>query len=75
MTDRLSIRAYARHRGVRYGGTQGHEAGRITPNADGTINAAQADAQWSKNTDATQQRGKRKPVSNEGDSGNTANAG
>ncbi len=66
MTDRLSIRAYARHRGVSDTAVRkAIEAGRITPNADGTINAAQADAQWSKNTDAAQQRGKHKPVSNE----------
>ena len=66
MTDRLSIRAYARHRGVSDTAVRkAIEAGRITPNADGTINAAQADAQWSKNTDAAQQRGKHKPFSNE----------
>ena len=49
----LSIRAYARHRGVT--DTAVHKAirgGRITPEADGTIDADQADAQWERNTSA-----------------------
>jgi hypothetical protein len=53
----LSIRAYARHRGV--SDTAVHKAikaGRITPEADGTIDPANADRQWDRNTDATQQR-------------------
>lgn len=47
----LSIRAYARHRGVT--DTAVHKAiraGRITPEADGTIDAASADAQWTRNS-------------------------
>jgi len=49
----LSIRAYARHRGV--SDTAVHKAirsGRITPEADGTIDPARADAQWAQNTEA-----------------------
>lgn len=47
----LSIRAYARHRGVT--DTAVHKAiraGRITPEADGTIDAATADAEWTRNS-------------------------
>ena len=53
----LSIRAYARHRGV--SDTAVHKAikaGRITPETDGSIDPANADRQWDRNTDATQQR-------------------
>lgn len=49
----LSIRAYARHRGV--SDTAVHKAiraGRITPEADGTIDPVRADAQWAQNTEA-----------------------
>jgi hypothetical protein len=49
----LSIRAYARHRGVT--DTAVHKAirsGRINALADGTIDADQADAQWARNTSA-----------------------
>jgi len=49
----LSIRAYARHRGVT--DTAVHKAirsGRINALADGTINPDQADAQWARNTSA-----------------------
>ncbi len=48
----LSIRAYARHRGVT--DTAVHKAiraGRITPEADGTIDTERADREWAKNTD------------------------
>ena len=48
----ISIRAYARHRGVT--DTAVHKAiraGRITPESDGTIDADRADAQWASNTD------------------------
>jgi hypothetical protein len=47
----LSIRAYARHRGVT--DTAVHKAiraGRITPEADGTIDSAKADAEWTRNS-------------------------
>jgi hypothetical protein len=49
----LSIRAYARHRGV--SDTAVHKAirtGRITPEPDGTIDPVRADAQWAANTEA-----------------------
>lgn len=49
----LSIRAYARHRGVT--DTAVHKAirsGRITPESDGTIDPARADADWARNTTA-----------------------
>jgi hypothetical protein len=49
----LSIRAYARHRGVT--DTAVHKAirsGRINALADGTIDPDQADAQWVRNTSA-----------------------
>ena len=48
----LSIRAYARHRGV--SDTAVHKAirsGRITPEADGTIDPDRADREWAKNTE------------------------
>jgi hypothetical protein len=48
----LSIRAYARHRGV--SDTAVHKAiraGRITPEADGTIDPERADRDWAKNSD------------------------
>ena len=47
----ISIRAYARHRGVT--DTAVHKAiraGRIAPEADGTIDAAKADAEWTRNS-------------------------
>ena len=47
----ISIRAYARHRGVT--DTAVHKAiraGRIAPEADGTIDAAKADAEWARNS-------------------------
>ncbi len=49
----ISIRAYARHRGVT--DTSVHKAirsGRINALSDGTIDADQADAQWERNTSA-----------------------
>ena len=47
----LSIRAYARHRGVSDTAIRkAIKAGRITPEADGTIDPQRADAQWSQNT-------------------------
>lgn len=57
----ISIRAYARHRGVT--DTAVHKAiraGRVTPEADGTIDIDRADREWARNTDTpkkgTQQR-------------------
>lgn len=49
----ISIRAYARHRGVT--DTAVHKAirtGRIAPEADGTVDADRADADWARNTDS-----------------------
>ena len=49
----LSIRAYARHRGVSDASVRkAIAAGRITPEADGTLDAVRTDAQWSRNTEA-----------------------
>jgi hypothetical protein len=48
----ISIRAYARHRGVT--DTAVHKAiraGRVTPEADGTIDIDRADREWARNTD------------------------
>ena len=58
----LSIRAYARHRGVT--DTAVHKAiraGRITPESDGTIDPTRADAEWARNTTA-QAPGTRSPA-------------
>ena len=48
----ISIRAYARHRGV--SDTAVHKAiraGRITPEVDGRIDPVKADREWAKNSD------------------------
>jgi hypothetical protein len=58
----LSIRAYARHRGVT--DTAVHKAirsGRIEALPDGTIDSDQADAQWARNTSAPK-TGTRQPT-------------
>lgn len=58
----ISIRAYARHRGVT--DTAVHKAiraGRITPEADGTIDPDKADREWARNSDAPK-TGTRKPA-------------
>ena len=50
----LSIRAYARHRGVT--DTAVHKAiqsGRITPEPDGTIDPNRADQDWARNTESS----------------------
>lgn len=47
----VSIRAYARHRGVSHVAVmKAINTGRITPLPDGSIDPAEADAQWAKNT-------------------------
>ena len=47
----LSIRAYARHRGVSHVAVKkAIDTGRITPLPDGTIDPEIADAQWAQNT-------------------------
>ena len=61
----LSIRAYARHRGVSDASVRkAIKTGRITPEPDGTVDPAKADAQWKRNTDQAQQRQQR-PVPHE----------
>lgn len=53
----ISIRAYARQRGVSDAAVRkAIKAGRVTPLADGTIDPARADKQWSHNTDQAKQR-------------------
>ncbi len=48
----LSIRAYAKTRGVSDTAVRkAIAAGRITPEADGTIDPARADSQWDRNTE------------------------
>jgi hypothetical protein len=50
----LSIRAYARHRGVSHVAVKkAIDTGRITPLPDGTIDPVAADAQWAANTTLT----------------------
>nr|DAI87918.1 MAG TPA: Protein of unknown function (DUF1441) [Caudoviricetes sp.] len=50
----LSIRAYARHRGVSHVAVKkAIDTGRITPLPDGTIDPVTADAQWAANTTPT----------------------
>ena len=57
MTERLSIRAYSRHRGVSDTAVRkAIQSGRISLDSDGRIDPQRADAQWSVNTDAAQQR-------------------
>lgn len=47
----MSIRAYAKHRGVSHTAVQkAVRAGRITPEADGSIEPTTADADWNANT-------------------------
>jgi hypothetical protein len=59
----LSIRAYAKQRGVSDAAVRkAISTGRISKEADGTINPSMADAEWEKNTDAAQQRGHAKPT-------------
>lgn len=75
----LSIRAYARHRGVT--DTAVHKAiraGRITPEADGTVDPAKADAEWARNSaparSGTQARAPRVAVPESADTGRDAGA-
>ncbi len=59
----LSIRAYAKQRGVSDAAVRkAIKAGRIALGADKTIDPTLADAQWQRNTDASQQRGSVPPV-------------
>lgn len=53
----VSLRAYARHRGVSdMAVRKAIKAGRISVEADGTVDIAKADAEWARNTDVAQQR-------------------
>ena len=55
----LSIRAYARHRGVSHVAVlRAIKTGRVTPEPDGTIDPAKADASWERSTDP----GRNKPT-------------
>lgn len=59
----LSLRGYAKHRGVSHAAVQkAIGSGRITVNADGLIDSAQADAEWNANTRPGQRRSKQAPV-------------
>lgn len=59
----ISIRAYARARGVSDAAVRkAIKAGRITPEPDGTIEPSRADTEWQCNTDSAQQRGRQRPV-------------
>ncbi|PRG81300.1 elements of external origin [Burkholderia multivorans] len=58
----LSIRAYARHRGVSHVAVKkAIDTGRITPLPDGTIDAETADAQWARNTVQPRRAPEQKP--------------
>lgn len=53
----LSIRAYARHRGVSHVAVmKAIEVGRVTPEADGSINPERADREWNQNTASLRKR-------------------
>ena len=55
----LSLRAYAKHRGVSLAAVQkAIQSGRITPTAGGLIDSDQADAEWSAKTRPGQRRAK-----------------
>ena len=60
---KLSISAYARHRGVSHVAVlKAIKSGRIEKDADGTIDAVKADAAWKKNTSQAQKRKTEKDV-------------
>jgi len=66
MSQNMSMRAYARYRGISEGAVRKAViTGRITANADGTLDVARANEEWRLNTDPTQQRGEHRPVPNE----------
>ena len=68
----LSIRAYARHRGVSHVAVKkAIDTGRITPLPDGTIDPVVADAQWAANTTPTR-RSMADAASRAGDSSSCA---
>jgi hypothetical protein len=62
---RLSIRAYARHRGVSHVAVmRAIKAGRVPVEPDGTIEPGKADTAWQRSTDPAKSRAKPKPVEN-----------
>ena len=62
----ISIRAYARHRGVSEAAVRkAIKTGRISRETDGTVNPAKADGEWQRHTDASQQRGQPRAVPQE----------
>ena len=76
----ISIRAYARHRGVTDTAVRkAIQAGRITPEADGTIEPDKADLDWARNTESprsgTQQRAPRVKAPDLSGAGEAASTG
>mgnify|MGYP000063569344 FL=1 len=66
MSQNMSMRAYARYRGISEGAVRKAViTGRITANADGTLDVDRTNEEWRRNTDPTQQRGEHRPVPNE----------
>ena len=58
----LSLRAYAKHRGVSLAAVQkAIHSGRITPNSDGLIDSDRADAEWAAKTRPRQHRARLAP--------------
>jgi hypothetical protein len=71
----LSLRAYAKHRGVSLAAVQkAVHSGRITPNADGLIDSDRADAEWAAKTRPGQRRARPAPPAAR-DSADAAGAG
>jgi hypothetical protein len=59
----ISIRAYARHRGVSDAAVRKAIAtGRVTPETDGTIDPQRTDAEWARNTEAPRTGTRTRPV-------------
>ena len=59
----LSIRAYARHRGVSHVAVKkAIDSGRITPESDGTLDPQRADIEWARNTEAPRAGTRARPV-------------
>lgn len=60
----ISIRAYARHRGVSASAvTKAIQSGRITPESDGTLDANKIDKQWAENTNPAREQSQNKETS------------
>lgn len=61
----LSIRAYARHRGVSHVAVKkAIDTGRITPLADGTLDPEKADQEWAQNTLISRKKTPESPKAN-----------